>query len=123
MEITGTIKRIADVFTAESGKFTKRDFVLEWSDNPLYPQQSTFTLVNKSVEFINKYKAGDTVKLHWNLKGRDNQTKNGMVAFNTLEVWRIEGSTTGQGVGVTSAPEKAYVKPVVAPADDNDLPF
>ena len=128
METVGKIKRILDTVTI-SDSFKKREFVLEWAENPTYVQTSTFQLNQKSVDLIDKFKVGDDVKVHWNLKGKEANTKNGLVAFNTLEAWKIEsvkgGSDNSNTSKSTSSEQKPATKPVSkpAPADDDDLPF
>jgi hypothetical protein len=123
MELKGKIYKIFNVEQI-SDKFKKRDFVLEHSDNPSYPQYSKFQLNQNNVELIEGYSVGDDVKILFNLRGKEYETKNKEIAyFNTLEVYKLEGATGASSP--TSSPIKSGsdVINVSKQEEDDDLPF
>lgn len=74
-----------------SDKFQKRDFVIEVSDNPLYPQYVSFQFTQDKCNLLDKFNKGDKIKLEFNLRGREYTTKEGEIKyFNTLEAWKID---------------------------------
>lgn len=89
MEITGTIKVKGE--TAQvSEKFKKRDFVITTEGE--YPQHISLQLAQDKCGLIEKYKEGDEIKCHINLRGREWVDKDGKVKyFNTIDCWKIEG--------------------------------
>ena len=116
-QMTGVIKFIGD--TAQvSEKFKKREFVVtELSDkDSKYDQHIAFQLTQDKCDLINSFGTGQSVKVSFNLRGREWVSPQGETKyFNTLEAWRVE---TEEG--------SAVPQPVVlesAPADDEDLPF
>lgn len=90
METTGKIIRIENVEQITE-KFKKRKLIVEYANNPSYPQTLEFTLIQDNVNLADKLNPGDEVKLLFDLKGREAIDKNSRrMVFNTLEVWRIE---------------------------------
>ncbi len=75
----------------DSGSFRRQSFVVEYTENILYPQYVTFELTQDRVELINKFNVGDKIEVTFNLKGREWTSPEGVVKyFNTLEAWRIQ---------------------------------
>ena len=62
-------------------KFSKREFVLELSNNPAYVEKVLFTLTRDKIDSINEYKVGDTINVKYNLKGREWTSPQGDVKF------------------------------------------
>jgi translation initiation factor IF-3 len=90
MDVTGVIKRISSTETVNE-KFKKREFILTDNSNSQYPQDIAFQLTQDKCGLLDKFMEGETVKVHFNLRGREFTTKQGEVKyFNTLEAWRIE---------------------------------
>ncbi len=89
MQIIGTIYRIYDTQQINP-TFRKREFVLEFSENPSYPQFIKFEAIQEKCDDLNNFKLGDRVEVSFNLKGRKwiNQ-QNQEIFFNTLDAWRI----------------------------------
>jgi len=126
-QMTGVIKFIGD--TAQvSEKFKKREFVVtELSDkDSKYDQHIAFQLTQDKCDLINAFGVGQTVKVSFNLRGREWLSPQGETKyFNTLEAWRVEADviSSPQDLGtyvLTSAP----IEPATsAPIDDEDLPF
>jgi len=95
-EITGKLHAIFD--TAQvSERFTKREFVVELTDNPKYPQLVQFQLTGDRVTQLDGMNVGDEVTLEFSLRGREWKSPRGETKyFNSLDVWRIE---LGRGAG------------------------
>jgi len=135
--ITGVLKtkgqeqRISD-------KFSKREFVIIESSNGQYPQTLLFQLVNDKCSQIEPYREGDSIKVYFNLRGREWQKSpdSEVKVFNTLDAWKIEYAVQAQAAPAPSyaAPQpQAYAAPQAsAPtitesyaqgSADDDLPF
>jgi len=103
-----------------SDKFKKREFVLEYAENPLYPQFILFQFTQDKCAILDKYKTGQEVEVEFNLRGREWIAPSGEKKyFNTLEAWKINPVESGQPAAPTP--------PVVSEEDslglDDDLPF
>ncbi|SDM04795.1 protein of unknown function [Daejeonella rubra] len=122
MEVKGKVHEISQVITV-SEKFKKRELILEYAENPTYPEYVKFEAVQDKVNLFDNIKVGDNVELFFNLRGRPWTDKTGKTSyFNTLSVWRL--TPLGAADGASAAPE--YATPVdisAAPGDDDDLPF
>lgn len=121
MVVEGTVKEIFDTVQV-SDTFKRREFVLEVTENPLYPQLVTFQFIQDRVSLLDNFTEGEKVEVTFNLCGREWTAPSGEKKyFNTLEAWRINpaqpsaGETQGQ-----QQPE-----PVTADStgDDGLLPF
>jgi hypothetical protein len=114
-ELSGTVKKIFDEQTFASG-FNKREFVVTTVDDK-YPQDIKFECLKDNVELVNKINEGDSVKVTFDINGREWNDK----YFVNLKAFRIEstsGSSKGDAVG--NAP------PPFDPADeilDEEPPF
>lgn len=87
MEIEGVIKRIGDVESRGASGFEFRKLVLETNEGE-YSQTIEFTVTGKAMEHG---RAGDEVKLHFNIRGREWTNREGKVlVFNDLSVWKID---------------------------------
>lgn len=92
MKLSGIMKKIMDTQTFPSG-FRKREFVLEYAENPQYPQLLLFQLTQDKVEIPDKWKIvpGLEVEVSFNLRGREWVSPEGKTMyFNSLEAWRID---------------------------------
>lgn len=100
-------------------RFRKREFVVELSDNPDYPQFVMFQLTGDRCDNIDGFNIGDVVNVEFNLRGREWTSPQGETKyFNSLDVWKIEkvGSNDGGFRGADEPP----------PHDDEflkDVPF
>ena len=128
MEVTGKLRTIFDTKQV-SERFTKREFVLELTDGK-YPQSVLFQLTGDRCAALDQFQVGDEVRLEFNLRGREWKSPQGDVKyFNSLDVWRIEGSRESararRGPGdprhVESPPPRLDDEP--RPRDLDDLPF
>ncbi len=126
LTLTGRIKTIMPE-TVISEKFKKREFVLT-DESSQYPQHLLFQMVNDKSTFLNKFKEGDVITVHFNLRGREwTSPANEVKYFNTLEAWRLEASATITPTNETAAKTGKAMKPqaefaIDSPAGD-DLPF
>lgn len=122
MKVSGKILEVKDIQQV-SDTFKKRVFILEYADNPQYPEYITFELIQDRCELIDGFQVGQEVEVSFNLKGRkwinpEGETK----YFNSLQAWRVEALAKEQ----SQAPEQdSTIRQ--APADsaiiEEDLPF
>ena len=95
-----------------SDKFRKRDLIISIGGE--YPQTVAFQLTQDRCEKADTLKEGDTVTVHFNLRGREwTDPKTAQVKyFNTLEAWKVN----------TDVAEAPPTHPQAA-TPDGDLPF
>ncbi len=126
LSITGAILEISDVQQIKE-TFKKREFVLEHTENPQYPEFIKFELIQDKCALLDAYKVGDKVNVQFNLKGRKWTDREGKVVyFNSLQAWRIEVESGAQSA--TPSPEAPPLEGLTEPewsSDDkeDDLPF
>jgi hypothetical protein len=132
IEITGKLHLILD--TAQvSERFVKREFVLELTDNPKYPQLVLFQMTGDRVGQLDDFSVGEDVTVEFSLRGREWKSPRGEVKyFNSLDVWRIdpagapahrtERTARGGGGSQRQAPPPATDAPR-DPHPDDDIPF
>jgi hypothetical protein len=82
MEITGTIKHINDTEVI-SDKYKKRTFVITTTDK--YPQDIQFQASQDKVDMLNGFKAGQSVTVSFNIRGREYNGK----YYNSLDAWKV----------------------------------
>jgi len=89
MDITGTIKNIFETQQIKE-TFKKREFVIEYAENPTYPEFIKFETIQDNTSMLDDFKPGDQVKVFFNLKGREwTNPKGEVVYFNSLQAWRV----------------------------------
>jgi hypothetical protein len=135
-EVTGKVKHIYDKQEI-SEKFSKREFVVITDEASPYPQFITFQTINDKCSLLDNYQEGDSIKVSFNLRGREWNGPQGVKFFNTLEAWRIEKTesssvttpaTPSQPVNTTPSPDTA-AKAIMNDAEftpsafSDDLPF
>ena len=70
--------------------FKKREFVVEYAENPMYPEYVKFELIQDRCDLIEPFKLDDEIAIDFNLKGRKWTDKQGEVKyFNSLQAWKI----------------------------------
>lgn len=114
-ELNGTVKVVFDEKTYGSG-FNVREFVIT-TDADKYPQDICMQCVKEKVEMVDQLKAGDQVKVLFDLRGREYQNR----YFVNLNAWKIEVSSSTYG---NSDPSNN--SPSFDPADeilDEEPPF
>lgn len=92
LEITGKIIEIAPTQQV-SDKFKKREFVVEISEDingNTYTNYAKFQAVQAKCDILDKFSAGQSVKVSFNLKG-NRWEKDGKTQYITnLDAWRVE---------------------------------
>lgn len=126
MNVQGKILEISDTQKI-SDRFQKREFVIEYADNPQYPEYVQFEVVQDKCGMLDSYNVGDEVEVYFNLKGRKWTNPQGQVKyFNSLQAWKLENA--GQSQGNTPPPMDSgdlsnMEEPGWISEDENDLPF
>lgn len=101
--------------------FKKREFILEYAENPQYPEFLKFELIQSNCEQLDEINVGDEVSVSFNLKGRKWTDPKGEVKyFNSLQAWRIE-KRSGENNQDAPPPTKEWIKEDFS--QDDDLPF
>lgn len=96
MDYTGTLK-VKGETQQVTESFKKREFVIT-DEQSQYPQHIQFELTQDKCSLLDKYYAGDEIKVHFNLRGREWVDKEGRTRyFNSLQAWRIELIHKGDG--------------------------
>ena len=130
-EITGKLYEMFDEQQV-TASFRKREFVLEIQDGN-YAQYPKFQLVQDKCGLLDSFKAGDEVKVSFNLQGR--KANNGGY-FTNLGAWKVEPASGGGNTGGSSRSTSGNSRPAErssapssapvytsGPADDDELPF
>ncbi len=113
--------------------FKIREFVIEFAENPAYPEFVKFQFAQNNCDLLDNFNVGDNVTVNFNLKGRKWTDPEGKVKyFNSLQAWKMENKS---GQGNSTAPQTNDMPPAndvpptndVSPANDmqenDDLPF
>jgi single-strand DNA-binding protein len=117
-ESTGTIKRIGET-EVKSEKFQKRELTLEIEDGK-YMQTCSFQVTGDRCSSLDEFSQGDTVKVAWNLRGREwSGGSGGPRVFNSLDIWRIERV----GAAKTASSSSSSSSPSPGDAPQDDIPF
>jgi len=99
IEATGTLHTIFETKQV-SERFSKREFVLEMSDNPKYVQLVLFQSTGDRCAQLDGLSVGDKVKIEFSLRGREWKSPSGEVKyFNSLDCWSVVAVGAGQSRG------------------------
>lgn len=122
MEIKGKVHEIGATQQV-SETFKKRDLIIEFAENPTYPEYIRFEALQDKTALMDSLKVGDQVEVFFNLRGRPWTDKTGKTSyFNSLVVWRI--NAVAANAPAQNSPEFAPPVDVSnAPGDEDDLPF
>lgn len=122
MELKGKVHEIG-ALQQVSETFKKRDLIIEYAENPTYPEYIRFEALQDKTALFDSLKTGDDVEVSFNLRGRPWTDKTGKTSyFNSLVVWRINALASGSAAA--STPQ--YAPPAdlnSAPGEEDDLPF
>lgn len=122
-EITG---KLIEKFETQnvSDKFKKREFVIEYQDNPnlSFSEMLKFQLTQDRCGLIDTYEIGQEIKVGFNLKGRRWEKEGNVNYFTNLEAWKIEAASGAAPMQGNSLPETGTM-PELAEDPSNDLPF
>ncbi len=114
-ELTGVIHTISDTQEV-SPSFSKREFVLKEQSSPQYEQYIPLEFTQDKCSLLDNYKAGQTVKVNFNYRGRLWTNREGIEkCFLTLQAWRIEAMEGNQPVAQTASVDQGD--------EQDDLPF
>jgi hypothetical protein len=111
-----------------SEKFRTREFVIEINEeirDRTITNYVKFQLVQDRTAIIDNYKIGDSIKVHFNIRG-SKWERNGQVSYiSNLDAWRIEPVSLGGTSMAPAAMPGAAPGTMPAPAADaaDDLPF
>lgn len=130
MEVQGKILEIFDTVQI-SDSFKKREFVLEYVDNPQYPEFLKFECIQDKCTLLDDFSVGQEVTVSLNLKGRKWTDPQGNVKyFTSLQAWRLQPATSN--TNAASQPSETTPPASSAPSDqifsaeddsEEDLPF
>ncbi|XOV94519.1 MAG: DUF3127 domain-containing protein [Bacteroidota bacterium] len=117
--------RLIEIFETQNvtDSFRKREFVVEYAENPQYPEFIKFELIQANCDQLNDFKVDDRINISFNLKGRKWTDPQGVVKyFNSLQAWRIEkaGGQT-ENIGQEPPVNQEWMKSDFS--EDDDLPF
>ncbi|MGB3777177.1 MAG: DUF3127 domain-containing protein [Tunicatimonas sp.] len=140
MDIQGKLLEISDTVQIKE-TFRKRDFVVEYSDNPQYPEYVKFECIQDKCDMLDNYSVGQDVTVSFNLKGRKWVDPQGETKyFNSLQAWRMQpasgaSSAPSDGTSASSGAPSAPTSPPAAASggsnpvisagegEEDDLPF
>ena len=123
MEIVAKLIEKYETATFGTGGFRKREFVVEFAENPEYPEFIKFELIQDKCDDLDQYEIGANITIAFNLKGRKWVNPKGeKVYFNSLQAWRLSGGEAAPGP--TNTPQAEAKEPEwLTGADENDIPF
>lgn len=122
--------KIIEIFATQqvSEKFKKREFVIEYAENPQYPEFVKFELTQDKCNLIDSFAKGAYVDVHFNIRGRAWTNPQGVTNyFNSLQAWRVNEAGAGEKASAGSAAstpvrEEKGITSFSVDAED-DLPF
>ena len=129
LELEGRITQKLAVQSGQGarGAWARQDFVVEYMDGS-FPTSACFSAWGQDkVNDLARYQVGDTVKVSFNVKGREYNGR----WYNDLRVWKL--SAPGQAAPAAAPYQAPVAAGPVAPApsiedmpadfSDEDLPF
>jgi hypothetical protein len=125
MEVKGKVHEVSEIINV-TDTFKKRELVVEFAENPQYPEFVKFEAIQDRCALLDPIKVGSEVEVFFNLKGRAWTDKMGKKQyFNTLQLWKVSVLSGDNAQASAPAPAE-YAPPVdisAAPGEDDDLPF
>ncbi len=125
MEIKGKVHEVSEIINVTES-FKKRELVIEYAENPQYPEFVKFEAIQEKCVLLDNLQVGAEVEVSFNLKGRPYTDKMGKKGyFNSLHVWRVT-SLNAPAAAPAATPTPEYAPPVdvsAAPGESDDLPF
>ncbi len=107
--------------------FKKREFVVEYASNPMYPQFVTFQLIQDKVELIEPFQEGQSINVEFDLRGREWTSPQGEIKyFNSLDAWRlspVQQETPDTGATPPPPPPPPTGAIDASGLEEDDLPF
>lgn len=94
MTIKGKVHEIG-ALQQVSDTFKKRDLIIEYAENPTYPEFIKFEATNDKTALFDALNIGDEVEVTFNLRGRPWTNKEGVTSyFNSLIIWKLTFSSS-----------------------------
>lgn len=123
-EATGRVFRKFDTQTKGANGFKVREFVLEITDGR-YPELIKFRLTQEKCDLLDQYNEGDSLKVTFDLRGREWDNGREKVYLTSLDVWRMEAPGASASPRAAAGPEASAFPSAaeVPPPMDDDLPF
>ncbi|MBN1632847.1 MAG: DUF3127 domain-containing protein [Ignavibacteria bacterium] len=124
MNIRGNI---LEIFQTNQIKetFRKREFVVEYAENPNYPQILKFEMINDNCSLLDNFAKGDDVEIDFDLRGREWTNPQGnkvyFVSLNAFRLKKIDDSNSSSASDNEPVPGSDDVPP--PPSDEEELPF
>ena len=118
--------KIIEIFeTAKvTDTFKKREFVVEYSENPQYPEFIKFEFIQDKCDLLDSYSINDEVDISFNLKGRKWTDPQGTDKyFNTLQAWKIDKKSASAPASAGAELSTEEPEWLADKDDDNELPF
>ena len=73
-----------------SATFKKREFVVEYAENPLYPEFIKLELSQDKCNLLDQFQTGDWLEVDFNLRGRRWTNPEGAeTIINHLQAWKV----------------------------------
>ena len=121
MDIKGKVHEISPVIEVNE-KFKKRELIVEYAENPTYPEFLKFEAQQDKVSMLDNLKIGDQVEVFFNPRGRPWTNKEGVTSyFNNMIVWRV--NVLGTEASAATIPEYAKPVDITSAPEEDDLPF
>jgi hypothetical protein len=121
MDLKGKVHEVTEIMEISSS-FKKRELILEYAENPQYPEYLKFEAVQDKCALLDGVAVGSQVEVSFNFRGRPWTDKSGKTAyFNSLQLWKIKSLEEAKGAPVVNTVSHFDI-PSGAEAE-NDLPF
>ena len=105
MDIKG---KLTAVFEEQqvTASFKKREFVVEFAENPQYPELVKFEMIQDKCPQLDKFNIGQEIDVAFNLKGRKWTDPQGVDKyFNTLQAWKVSAANNIAAAPSSPAPQ------------------
>lgn len=118
MQLSGKVHEIGQTVVV-SDKFKKRELIIEYADNPSYPEFIKFEATQDKISLFDSLSVGQNVEVLFNLRGKPYTDKNGKTTyFNSLVVWKVNAGQSNPSAGITPSVDFNTLQP-----EEDDLPF
>ncbi|MFY0686820.1 MAG: DUF3127 domain-containing protein [Cyclobacteriaceae bacterium] len=105
--------------------FRKREFVVEYVENPQFPEFIKFEMIQANCDQLDSISVGAELNIQFNLKGRKWTDPQGNVKyFNSLQAWRVEPGESSAAPDQDAPPASDNPEWINQSfSEDDDLPF
>lgn len=128
MQIEGKILEIFETVQIKD-TFRKREFVLEYAENPQFPEFIKFEMIQDKCDLLDHFEKGDNIEVTFNLKGRKWTDPEGVVKyFTSLQAWRLDKVTPKKDDDLSFKKDPSFddIKEpdwLQGDSDEDELPF